>query len=414
MQGVNLTDRNVRTLPIPSGASRAEYWDRLLPGFGVRVGASRRTYVLMYRVRGRLRRLTLGQVGIISLADARAAARRALADAAGGKDPAEGHHRAPAGAVTFRNLAQEYLERHAKLRKRTWRDDERMIRTQLLPAWGSRAPEEIRRRDVIVLLDQVADRPAPIMANRLRALISKIFNFGIGRDLVDSNPAALVPRPGEERASDRALSDPEIQRVWAALRASDDFVMAGIVEMRLLLGQRTVEIEQMRWCDLDGATWRQPPEFTKNGKAHAVPLGPLALATLERLRPISGRGPWVFPSNRKKGSPVRQIKKFMVELRKTSGVVFVARDLRRTFSTGLTRLGVPQLTVSKLLNHTIPGVTDRHYDRYGYDPEKQAAILLWDGHIQELAKLSEPGSLALGAPQVFSDERLVGCPQKVP
>jgi integrase len=394
MQGVNLTDRNVRTLPVPSGASRVEYWDRILPGFGVRVGASRRTYVLMYRLRGRLRRLTLGQVGILSLADARAVARRALAAAAEGNDPAEVRKPAPTAAVTFRDLAHEYLERHAKLRKRTWRDDERMIRTQLLPAWGSRTPEEIRRRDVIVLLDKVADRPAPIMANRLRALISKIFNFGIGRDLVDSNPAALVPRPGEERASDRALSDHEIQQVWAALQASDDLVMAGIVQMRLLLGQRTGEIEHMRWRDLDGATWRMPPEITKNGKAHAVPLGPLALATLERLRPITGHELWVFPSSRKEGSPVRQIQKFMVELRTKSGVTFVARDLRRTFSTGLTRLGVPRFTVSKLLNHTIPGVTDRHYDRYGYDPEKQAAILLWDAHVQELARHADPESSA--------------------
>jgi integrase len=344
------------------------------------------------------RRLTLGQVGILSLADARAAARRALAAAAEGNDPAEVRNPAATGAVTFRDLAQEYLERHAKLRKRTWRDDERMIRTQLLPAWGSRTPEEIRRRDVIVLLDKVADRPAPMMANRLRALISKIFNFGIGRDLIDSNPAALVPRPGEERASDRALSDQEIQQVWAALQASDDLVMAGIVQLRLLLGQRTGEIEHMRWRDLDGYTWSLPPEFTKNGKAHAVPLGPLTLATLDRLRPITGNGTWVFPSSRKEGSPVRQIQKFMVELRRRSGVTFVARDLRRTFSTGLTRLGIPQFTVSKLLNHTIPGVTDRHYDRYGYDPEKQAAILRWDAHVQELAKLSEPGNLALGAP----------------
>lgn len=396
MQGVNLTDRSVRTLAIPNGASRAEYWDRILPGFGVRVGASRRTYVLMYRLRGRLRRLTLGQVGVISLADARASARRALADAAEGNDPAERRNPTPEGVVTFGDLAQEYLERHAKRRKRTWRDDERMIRNELLPPWGNRPPGEIRRRDVIVLLDQVADRPAPIMANRLRALISKIFNFGIGRDLVEFNPAALVPRPGEERASDRALSDEEIQRVWAALEASDNVIMAGIVQMRLLLGQRTGEVEHMRWSDLNEATWRLPPEFTKNGKAHAVPLGPLALAILERLRPISGHGEWVFPSSRKQGSPVRQVQKFMVELRRTSGVLFVARDLRRTFSTGLTRLGVPQLTVSKLLNHTIPGVTDRHYDRYDYDPEKKEAILHWDAHLQKLASLSAiPAPIAI-------------------
>lgn len=116
-------------------------------------------------------------------------------------------------------------------------------------------------------------------------------------------------------------------------------------------------------------------------------MGPLALEVLDRLRPLSGRGEWVFPSLRLAGTQaVSQIQKFMVRLRRESGVDFVARDLRRTVATGLARLGVQQLTISKLLNHTVLGITDKHYDRHTYSPEKEQAILLWDEHIRALTR----------------------------
>jgi integrase len=234
------------------------------------------------------------------------------------------------------------------------------------------------------VLDRVADRGAPISANRLRALISKVFNFGIGRDLVEHNPALMVPRPGTERASDRALSDDEIRALWKALDTSDNLLMAGILKVRLLTGQRTREVARMRWQDIDGDLWQLPKEFAKNGRAHRIPLGPLALEVLDRLRPITGTDCWVFASPRRQGAPVVQIRRFVAEAVMESGVAFVARDLRRTVSTGLTRLGVPQLTVSKLLNHSVPGVTDKHYDRHTYDAEKRHAVAVWDAHLQRL------------------------------
>ncbi len=105
---------------------------------------------------------------------------------------------------------------------------------------------------------------------------------------------------------------------------------------------------------------------------------------LEELRPITGLGRWVFASPRKPDAPIVQIRRFAKKAARESGVIFVARDLRRTISTGLTRLGVQQLTVSKLLNHTIQGVTDRHYDRHTYDPEKRHAVQVWDAHLAGL------------------------------
>jgi hypothetical protein len=99
------------------------------------------------------------------------------------------------------SVAAEYMEWHARVKKKTWRDDQRRLEPDLLPQWGERPANEITRRDVIAVLDRVADRGAPISANRLRALVSGIFNFGIARELVEHNLAFRTPRPGVERAT---------------------------------------------------------------------------------------------------------------------------------------------------------------------------------------------------------------------
>jgi integrase len=267
-----------------------------------------------------------------------------------------------------------------------WKDDQRRLELDLLPQWGERPACEITRRDVIAMLDRVADRGAPISANRLRALVSGIFNFGIARELVEHNPAFRTPRPGVERASDRVLDDGEIRRLWETLDRSENLLMAGILKLRLLLGQRTREVVSMRWDEINGEVWRMPSAVSKNGRGHSVPLGPLALEVIERLRPLTADREWVFASPRKKAAPVVEIKRFLSQVVAESGVSFVTRDLRRTVSTGMVGIGISQLTVAKLLNHTIQSVTDRHYDRYSYDPEKRHAILTWDTHVEKMIR----------------------------
>jgi integrase len=131
----------------------------------------------------------------------------------------------------------------------------------------------------------------------------------------------MVPRPGTELASDRALSDDEILAVWRALDASDNLLMAGILKLRLLTGQRTREVARMRWQDIDGELWQLPKDFAKNGRAHRIPLGPLALEALRSLQPITGTERWVFASPRRRGAPIVQIRRFVVEIVKESNRV---------------------------------------------------------------------------------------------
>jgi len=232
---IRLTHRAIG--PLTAGRWLTDYWDEGLPGFGVRAHHSgRKTFIVRYNAEGGKRRMTLGTHPTMSLADARARAREILGAVAGGEDP-QVERRVEKNAETFAELAAEYMERHAKRKKRRWREDERIIKVDLLPGWRHKKARGISRRDVGDLLDGIVERGSPIMANRIKALISKVFNFGISREIVDNNPCFGVPMPAKARQRDRVLSEEEILAVWNALNQEEP-IMAATFKMRLLTAQR--------------------------------------------------------------------------------------------------------------------------------------------------------------------------------
>src|SRR5262245_26413820 len=134
MAVVTFNARFVDALVAPA-TGQCDYWDRTTPGFGLRVSfGGRKAWVVRYHVNGRLRRLTLGPYPTIGLADARDRARAALLQVASGSDPAAAKQ-AARHAETFGELTLEYMEHYAKIRKKSWRDDERTIKAELLPEW---------------------------------------------------------------------------------------------------------------------------------------------------------------------------------------------------------------------------------------------------------------------------------------
>lgn len=107
------------------------FWDRILQGFGVRVtNSGRKTFIVRYRLNGKRPRVKIGTYPALSLPDARARARTILLEVGEGVDPSQ--------AETFGTLAELYLERHAKQKKKSWRYDERQLKRDLLPAWEKR------------------------------------------------------------------------------------------------------------------------------------------------------------------------------------------------------------------------------------------------------------------------------------
>ncbi len=340
---------------------------------------------MRYRVAGRRRRVSLGTYPAMSLADARRRARQVLGEVASGQDPGQVRQDARA-AGTFRDLAQLYLDKHARVKKRSWRQDRRIICSELLPLWRATSAREIRRRDVRELLEGIAERPAPIMANRVLALVRKIFNFGIAREIVEFNPCAQLERPGKERQRDRVLRDDEIRRFWRMLDGEQREIAAAF-RLRLVTAQRGGEVLDMRWADVDlgDRWWTIPASDTKNGLPHRVPLNFLAIEILTALRSEATKRtpepPYVLVGARGK----RQRSEACARLGLPD---FRGHDLRRTAASRMASAGVQRLVIAKVLNHVERGVT-AVYDRHAYDAEKRHALDAWS---RELATVLGSGA----------------------
>jgi integrase len=337
--------------------------------------SGRKTFVVRYRLNGKRPRVTIGSYPAFGLADARARARTILLQVGSGEDPSR--------AESFAELADLYLDRHAKPKKRSWRYDERQLKRDLLPAWGKRKAVDIRRSDVHEVLDGILDRGSPAMANRTRALISKVFNFGITRGIVEHNPAAHVPPPARLQSRQRVLSEEEIRELWTLFDSHLlTPLMAASFKLRLLTAQRGIEVLSMQWDQVDGIWWTIPPEVAKNGLAHRVPLSAQAKAVLDEIQNHSGGSQWVFPSPREDG-PIQWVQKASRQLRDNTSFEWTPHDLRRTAATFMASMGVSRLVIAKILNHAETTVT-AVYDRASYDREKQSALQLWGSRVETI------------------------------
>ena len=383
MPSVKLTDSVVRSLP--PKRDRVDYWCIDLAGLGVRISpAGRRTFAVRYRVGRQQRRYPLGVYPIVSLANARRKAKTVLAAVALGQDPAQDRQDARK-AETFGQLAMLYLDRHAA-QKKSGHEDRRIIANELLPHWNSTRATEIRRRDVRALVEAIADRPAPVMANRVQALISKIFNFGIQREIVDANPCAQLERPSRERGRDRVWKNDEIRTFWTDLDALPPEAAAWM-KLRLVTGQRSQEVGQMRWADLDEGWWTIPAIDAKNGLAHRVPLSYMAIDILTTIREgIDRAGPepvFVLPAARSR-------RRRRAAIKAISLTDFQPSDLRRTAATKMAEAAVSRLVIAKILNHVETGVT-AVYDRASYDHQKRQGLDTW---ARQLTRILDPSATA--------------------
>ena len=366
---INLTARTVdRLKPTPQ---QRDYWDAAITGLGLRVTPSgAKSWTVRYRVGRRLRRSTIGRYPTLSLADARAQARAALRDVALGRDPAQAKRDARA-AHTFGQLAARYLAEYAAPRKRSWKEDRRLLESKVLPPWRHRAARDIRRRDVRELVEAVARGGAPISANRVRALLHTVFAFAVASEVVDHNPVTGVPRPGVERQRDRVLFEDEIRKFWTALDREPP-AMAAIFRLRLITAQRGGEIAAMRWQDLDleNGWWIIPASDSKNRLAHRVPLTGPALTIITALRATARESTgYVVAGARSKKKRSKAANAFGIP-------DFRGHDLRRTAASLMASDGVSRLVISKVLNHVERGVT-AVYDRHSYDAEKRTALETW-------------------------------------
>jgi integrase len=352
-----------------------DIWDSHTPGFGVRVGATRKTFCALTRVDGKVKRITLGHYPAIGLAEARRAASQTLIDAQQGIAPAERKRVIEEERVeqqsTFGAVAEKFLKEHcANLRSRN--EIRCKIEVELFPHWRERQIESITRNDIKVLAySKAADHP--VAGNRLLTLIGTIFGFATEEGYIQASPAIRIKHIGKEQERERVLTESEIAIVWDAMQRLG-YPFGKLLQMSLVTAQRKGEVRAMRWRDISDNGWLIPAEHFKTGRSHHVMLSGLAREILES---IPQNGQYVFHA--RFDAPFwgwNKGKQNLDSLCAEPVGHWTIHDLRRTAATHMRGLGTDRFVVSKILGHCEGGVT-HIYDRHSADKEKLAALELW-------------------------------------
>ncbi|MBK1631203.1 integrase [Thiohalocapsa halophila] len=381
---MRLTKKVVDSLTYQGVTSqRFVVWDSDPPGFGVRVYPSgRKAFVLSYRVGGRKRLLTIGAYGVLTLDQARTAARAELAKVeTGAADPLEDRQREARGE-SVRDLCAAYMERHGNA-KRSARDDARRIRQHVLPAWGGLKVKAVKRADVAALHSRIGKAGKPYEANRTLALLSKIFELARRWGYIPEdhgNPARDIDKFSEAKR-DRWLTPEELPRLAQAINEEPNEAARHALWLYLLTGARKSELLRARWADVsfERAELRLPE--TKAGGVHYIPLSGPALALLRQI-PRTDGNPYIFPGRGARGAPPEEraaapahlvnIDKPWQRVRKAAGVEDVRlHDLRRTVGSWLAQSGNSLHLIGRVLNHSNASTT-QVYARFGEDSVRNA------------------------------------------
>jgi integrase len=327
---------------------------------------------------------------------------------------------AQAPSNAFRAVATRYVEarrvgrgRGKKLRGSTLKELRRLLDVDVFPKWGERPITSITRQDVQVLLDGIADRGAPVQANRTLTRLKTLFRWALDEELVTADPTINVHKVVGEDARDRVLSDDEIRLFWAGCDRLG-WPFGPLYQLLLLTAQRRDEVGGVERPEIDGCLWTIPREKAKKDRAHEVHLSSLAIEIIEGLPRIgdrilfttTGERPVSGFSKSKDRLDRHMLELLRAELAETGkdhdqATIddWILHDLRRTAATGMARLNIPPHVVDKILNHvsgTIRGVA-AIYNRYAYLEERRAALEAWSRHVESLVRPSPSNVVELAA-----------------
>jgi Site-specific recombinase XerD len=375
---MRLTDFSIAALPVPDSGS-VQFYDDLIPGFGVRVSnGGTRSYILTYGTRRQ--RETIGRVGIITLREARLEAKRRLAEYTLGKERPQ--------TTDWNSAVDEYLQEVALIRReRTHKSYEYALKKHF--KYGVTKLSAITPHDLKKNLSRLADRPAEQQHAfvALRAFI----RWAYRQHYIDRNPMDRMRQPHPYRPRDRVLSDDELKAIWGAC---EDDAFGRIVKLLILTGQRVGEITSLTAAMVGEDTITIPASLAKNGHKHFIPLGEQAKALLMPKDADKDRKFLVSATLDKRFNNYGKSKDHLDERCGVSA--WRLHDLRRTFASGMASIGIALPVTERLLNHVsgsfggIVGV----YQRYDYMPEMKDAIARWETHVQAIVRgdKSDPGA----------------------
>jgi integrase len=414
MPTVTITARTLPGLACPTDRAEVTYWDDGLPGFGLRCRPNGRAWVVQWRSKaGVPGKRTLGAPPQVTLQAARKAAGDLLAAVRTGADPSA-EKAARKAAVPVRTLVDAYLvHQRERLRSRSFVECERHLLVHAEPLHGLRA-DAVTPRDIVRLLDSLS--VGGRTKSMVRASLHAMWVWAIRRQEVPPmNPVAATAKPAEAGSRARVLTEGEVALLWRATGDGSDY--SRICRLLLLTGARREEIAALPWAEVvmqgDGAAvWTLPGERAKNGLANVLRLPPFVVQQLPAKRDgfdhVFGRraGTGYSGWSKSKAAVDARMQALATEAfvaangrapRAGEAVVapWVLHDLRRTFVTSLSEMGIEPHVVEALVNHVsgsakagVAGV----YNRAAYAVPKAAALARWADRVAGLVGERQPES----------------------
>lgn len=370
---------------------------------GVKVYPSgRKVFVYKYHKDGARKFLSLGDYPSLTLAQATAKSVEASQQVDQPAQVKQQH-------ATLKELFDDYITDQIKRGKRSYKKTEDRLKQVLDSQFidGDLPAKEITPDHIKRVLAEFISRGASAGANKVRANLHAVFNFGLFADNdpaningktiygMDRNPVSVIPsQRGADKALDRFLSWEELRLLLEhvnkhpfAVEMNPDF--AELVKLCIWTGgQRPWELmtnTRDNW-DKKAKTLTVPPHISKNADYHVIPLSDSSTKVLEEMIKRHPDSPFLFPAETKEGHLLsaeysKQLRKFCS---KTGFEKFTPRDIRRTFKTLAGDMGISAEMRDRLQNHKKPGVSTKHYDRYDYLREKREIIEQWEAKLIDL------------------------------
>jgi integrase len=395
MRKIKLTEANVRSLPPAANETDIFIGDTEVPGLKLRLrrgknGEALRSYWHQFSRSGHKNKspkFKLGDVGGITLADARQHTRERNGQLSRGQDPVVEKAAAKIKqAQTVESLLPRYLKfKQSHVGTRSFVEVKRHLTRDAQPLHAMPV-QSLTLRDIAVLKATIAEDCGGPSSNRWKSSVSGFLGWCLQEGLVQQN-VAIHATVEKETPRSRVLSPHELALIWNHLEEGTDF--CAIIRLLMLLGSRASEIGQLRWDEVHGDAIQLAAERVKNRKPHWIPLPPLACDILEKLpRRMDWDGsPRAHVFGTRSASAGfngwHQGKRQLVKrIAKATGRVlphFTPHDIRRSFSTYLNEfnLAAPHV-VEALLGHTgYQSAVAATYNRASYQSERRRAVTLW-------------------------------------
>lgn len=284
-----------------------------------------------------------------------------------------------------------YISKHNTLK----RPDaiRQILDKDIIPVIGSIRLNTVNTMVIRNTVNRVIDRGAKSHAGKVLSILKSMFNFAMATGVLTNNPALPLTKDAlgvVNNARNRVLTDEELKIFWQTIEGNKSKVTRIALQLLTLLGLRTGELRLSKWKDLDmqnktltilPANQKLTPKQLATAKPFVIPLDDFALSLFEKLRGLDDTVIFVGTTPEQPFSDKALSKYLARTIPKMDIEPFTPHDLRRTFRTGLSELGVEPHIAERCLNHSL-GKILQTYDQHDFLKERRVALSLWSNHVQ--------------------------------